>query len=195
MDLLNQIAISFITIFLIMDPFASIPPFIALTKGCKEKEMRYVATRAVIIACLIAVVFMFGGSAVLSFMGVTLNDLKVAGGIVLGLLGLENVLGFTFTHGQNSKKDEMAAVAVIIATPLLSGPGLISTLMVLKDEIGLYVPLIALALAFLITWIMLLNASRIRAIAGDMFLRFLSKVIGLLLIALSVSFIKEGLMA
>ncbi len=195
MDLLNQIAITFITIILIMDPFASIPSFITLTKDCKKDEMRYVATRAVIIACLIAVVFMFGGSAILSFMGVTLDDLKVAGGIVLGLLGLENVLGFTFTHGHDSKKDEMAAVAVIIATPLLSGPGLISTLMVLKDEIGVYVPLISLALAFFITWIMLINASKIREVAGDMFLRFLSKVIGLLLIALSVSFIKEGLVA
>ncbi len=185
--------LSFITIFVIMNPFASILPFITLTKNCKDSEMRSVATTAVVIAGIIAILFIFGGSAILSFMRITLNDLKVAGGIILGLMGLENVLGITIRNGKKSKKSGMEAAAVLIATPLLTGPALLSTLLMLVSEYGFFIPVVSLFVSLLVAWLILVNALWLRKITGEKIILFMSKVIGLVLLAMAISLIRSGL--
>lgn len=192
MEFISEVAVSFAMLFLIMDPFASMGPFLALTKDCKEDKMRATATEAIIIAGVIGVVFALGGTSILSFMKITLNDFKLAGGLVLGLLGLENVLGFSFVKKEGHKFD-MDAVAVLIATPLLTGPGLVSTLILIVSDYGLIVTFIAFAAALFIAWLILSNAVYIRKIFGKSVVEIFSKIIGLLLIALGVSYMRSGL--
>lgn len=192
MDMLLQIFLSFITIFIIMDPFASIPPFLAGTRKCKDKEVADLANKAIIIAGAVALVFMFFGNMLLEALGITLLDFKVAGGIVLVLLGLENVMSFTISNVKD-KKEGLESVAVLIGTPLLTGPGLITTLIVLMDINGVITTIISLLLALIASWIVLRNAVHIRNMLGDRAISIISKIIGLLLIALGISFIKSGL--
>lgn len=192
MEWLSSIIIPFITIFIIMDPFASIPPFLASTRKCKKKDSDELANKAILIAGALALLFMFFGTRLLDAMGVTIMDFKVAGGIVLVLLGLENVLSFHISNEKN-KKEGLESVAVLIATPLLTGPGLITTLILLVETNGMLPTLIALLAALLISWVMLRNAIYIRQLLGERTISIMSKIIGLLLIALGISFIKGGL--
>jgi multiple antibiotic resistance protein len=198
MDFVSAFVISFISIFIIMDPFASLPPFFVFTKKCKENEAKAIANKAIIIAGILAVIFVFGGIYILQALSITLKDFKVAGGIVLVLLGLENVLNFNLSalskeKGKDKEKSELESAAVLIATPLLTGPGLMSTLIVLTTSNGVLPVLAALVCALFLSWLILYNATLARKVLGDRIIMIISKVIGLLLIAMGIAYIKGGL--
>jgi len=190
-DFVAAFIASFITIFVIMDPFASIPAFIAMTHRLDAAQARAAANKAIIIAAVLAVVFLFAGSALLDWLGITMNDFRIAGGIVLGLWGLEMVLGFSL--GKESETEEGESVAVLIATPLLTGPGLLSSLVILSGEYGYMPPLAATLTACTLSWVLLVNARRLRDLVGDNVIDIFSKVMGHILIALAVSYVKGGL--
>ncbi len=193
-DFISLVLVSFATLFVIMDPFPSVIQFLVHTKNSSDAERRACATKAVVIAGALAVFFLFVGPVLLSSLHITLSDFKVAGGIILLLLGIETVLGISIgNHNTKSKKEDLNDVAVLIATPLLTGPGLVTSLIVLSRDNGTVPTVIALALALLVSWLVLLNSVRIRKIAGEQFIRILAKIIGLVLLALGVAYIKNGL--
>jgi multiple antibiotic resistance protein len=192
MDLLTSLFVSFFTIFIVMDPFASIPPFLVFTKKCKDKELNDTANKAVLIAGIIALIFIFGGMEILKILSVTLDDFKVAGGLVLVLMGLENVLNFSLSKNEDSKAGLESAV-VLIATPLLTGPGLITALIILVKDNGLVPVLASLFAALALSWLVLRNAVYLRNLCGDRVISVFSKIMSLLLMALGVSYIKTGL--
>lgn len=193
MALLESAAASFITIFAIMDPFGTIPPFLTLTAKRSESESRGIADRAVLIAGILALVFAVAGAPILAALAITVSDFRVAGGIVLVLLGLETTLGITFGKEERGAGGPDSA-AVLIATPLLTGPGLMTSLVILGGEHGLLPVGIALLAALLLSWIMLRNAGRVRAMAGEKVIMIFSKVMGLFLMAVGVSFVRAGLL-
>jgi multiple antibiotic resistance protein len=190
MDLSTIIA-PFITLFAIMDPFASLPVFLNSTKGCKDSEIVGVANKAVLIAGAIAVVFAVAGPPLLAVLSITLSDFKVAGGIVLLLLGLENALNFSLSPAQG-KRAGLDAAAVLIATPLLTGPGLMTSIVLLGRQYDFASVLIALAGALVLSWLLLVKAADIRKIVGDRVVTVISRVIGLVLIAMGIAFIRAG---
>ena len=191
-DFLSSVIISFVTIFVIMDPFPGIIPFLNLTNKCTDLDKRICATKAVTIAGIIALVFLFIGNGLLSILHITLNDFKVGGGIVLGLLGLETILDISFK--KNKKGSGIEDIAVLIATPLLTGPGLVSSLIVLSNENGLASTIVALGLALLLSWVILINSIKLKQIVGDNIIHVAGKIIGMLLLALGISYIKNGLL-
>ncbi|MDO8553359.1 MAG: MarC family protein [Candidatus Micrarchaeota archaeon] len=191
-DFISSVLISFVTIFVIMDPFPSLIPFLEYTKKCSDNDRRTCATNAVVIAGIIAVVFMFVGPTLLSYLNLSISNLKIAGGIVLVLLGIETVLGISF--GNHNKKENINDVAILIATPLLTGPGLVSTLIILSESNGFLITLVALVFALLVSWFVLVGANTVKKIAGDQFIHVLAKIIGLLLLALGVAYIRTGLL-
>jgi len=191
---LASILISFTTIFIIMDPFASLPSFMALTQGYKDSELSKTANKAVLIAGILAIIFVFSGTTILNILSITLSDFRIAGGIVLALLGLENVLGFSFSNHLHKKSESLDSAAVLIATPLLTGPGLITSLIVLTQEYGIYLVLISLLTALFISWLILRNAVFAKKLLGDKIILIFSKIMGLLLIAMGIAYIKAGLL-
>ncbi len=195
MDLLTAIITSFITIFAIMDPFASLSPFLAFTKDCKDNELRGVANKSVLIAGVVAIIFVIAGPPLLVALSITLNDFKIAGGIVLVLLGLENTLNLNLGHAAEEKTKSLDSAAVLIGTPLLTGPGLMTSLIVLDKEVTIVPVLIALCAALFICWLIFIYSSNVRKILGDRFIQVFSKVMGLFLIAIGISFIRSGFAA
>lgn len=188
---LESFAYAFITLFVILDPFASIPPFLTLTTKLSEEHRKSIATKASLIAGVLALVFLVTGISLLELMGISLASFKVAGGIVLGIMGLETVLGISF---YKDKKEDMDSIAVLIATPLLTGPGVITSVIVLTGEVGMLFTGAAAFCALFLAWITLFNAHVLRKVAGDRVIGIFSKIMGLVLLALAIQFIKTGIM-
>lgn len=191
MDAPMQFFYAVVTLFVVLDPVLSIPPFLSLTKKFSEAERERTADKAIIAAGVIAVIFLLGGPFVMGALGVTLGSFKVAGGIILGLLGLEMVLSFSLSKDEKNAGKE--GVAVIIATPLLTGPGLITALVVISAQSGFAIAFAALAVALFVAWVMLRKALSLKSWLGAYGLEALSRVMGLLLLAVAVEFIIGGL--
>ncbi|MDO8427878.1 MAG: MarC family protein [Candidatus Diapherotrites archaeon] len=191
---IGSILISLITIFVVMDPFPSILPFLDIT----HKESREVcikcALKIVGLAGILAFFFLFTGNSILSALNIGINDFKVAGGIVLGLLGIETVLGIEFWKGSKKHENKDSAL-LLIATPLLTGPGLITSLIVLQTQFNFTVVAIALSIALILTAILLILSLDLKKVLGEKGLMVLSKIIGLILIAIAVSYLRTGILS
>ncbi len=186
-----QIISAFIIILVIMDPFASLPIFLTLTKGAKEEEIKKAASEAVLIAGILAVLFVFIGQLLFSYLGITLGEFKIAGGIALLLLGVQTI--FDIHMGSQNKENDIKSISILIATPILTGPGLMTALVVLSQEMGFAPPLVAVIAALAISWIILYNANIVKKIIGKRIIEVSSKVFGLITLALGVAYIKSGI--
>jgi len=181
---------SFIALVIILDPFLGAAVFVTLTKGMKTGERAKEALTASLVALTLLLGFLFTGSYALDFLGISFASFKVAGGIILLILGIQAVLGIEF-----SKKHNQKAAAVIIGTPLLCGPGAMTTIVVLAEQYGYTAPVIASVAAIVLTWFLLFFSRKISEILGERLIEVFSRVMGLLLAALAAEFIKDGIVA
>ena len=117
----------------------------------------------------------------------SLGAFKIGGGLVILILGIQNVLGIEF--GRHSEK---SAVAVVIGTPLITGPGVATTLMLLKAKQGFIVAFVSAALALAITWVFLISGEKIEKFLGRQLMLVFSRIIGLFLTGFAAQLIVEG---
>lgn len=177
-----------ISLFFILDPFASLPMFISITKGSDRKTVRSYANRAIIVAAVILFIFMFVGDELMDIFGITMDSFRVAGGIILLLMGVELVFSLKLSKGSG----EQGAPWVIIATPILTGPGMITASILFASQYGVDTVLVSGLLALFFTWIILRCASSIMKAVGEQAIGIASKIIGLLIAAMAVEYIFEG---
>ncbi|MCS7241347.1 MAG: MarC family protein [Candidatus Caldatribacterium sp.] len=182
---------SLVILIIILDPFLGMVVFLSLTRKMSDRERAEQAFLAVFVAFALLVIFLFGGQALFSLLGISFSSFMVAGGVILLLLGIEDILGLQFSK----KEADTKVIAVVIGTPLLCGPGAITSIIVLAQRYGYFVPFLALVSALVVTWILLLFAQSIAALLGERIVEVLSRVLGLLLSAIAVEFIKEGVLA
>ncbi|MBI2445036.1 MarC family protein [Candidatus Micrarchaeota archaeon] len=190
MAFVDQFIYAFVTLFVILDPFASIPAFLALTRKVSDEERRRIAHKAVFLAAVLAYVFLFTGQSILTMLGVSLSSFKIAGGIVLGLMGLETILGVELN---GNKKQDTDSIAVLIATPLLTGPGVITTTILLGQQVGMPITAAAAFLALALAFVILHYAPLLKNALGEKTINIFSKIMGMMLLALAVEFIRTGL--
>ena len=190
MDFVSEFVFAVVALFVIIDPVLSLSPFLSLTRKFSAVERAATANRAVFVAGSLAVVFVLAGPFLMDAIGISLSSFKVAGGIVLGLLGLEMVLDLSFSR--DHRHVDRKGVAVLIATPLLTGPGLLTALVVIAEQSGLELALSALAVALFASWLVLRFASSLENYLGPSVLQAVSRVMGLLLMAIAVEFVKSG---
>jgi len=183
---------AFILLFVIMDPLLSLAAFFSLTKGMKKEECRNIATQAVIVAAIPLFLFIFIGNGILSLLSVSMDSFQVAGGIILILLGVQLALGISSPKEKEDENDH-SAIAVVIGTPLITGPAVIATSILLADKFGKETTAIAGAAALLGMWLSLWFASFIHDKLGRGGLKVLSTMMGLITIAWGVEFIRQGL--
>jgi multiple antibiotic resistance protein len=174
-------------LFFIFDPFASLPIFISMTKSMDDEEKRKSANRAILVAGLLFIVFTLVGMRILDLFGISLDAFRIAGGLVLILMAIEIIFGLSFTRSGNQD-----VAWVIIATPVLTGPGVITTAILLAGTVGIFVTIIAGVIALVVTWALLRNAIFIVRKVGNNTIEIFSKIIGLLLAAISVEYIMKG---
>lgn len=196
--------VAFTTFFAVIGPIDVAVVFAALTTQNTAKEKRRIALRGVLIGTMILLLFAFAGNPLLQYMGISLPALRTAGGILLLLVAIDMVFarssGSTSTTDEEEKEaQESDDISVFpLATPLIAGPGAIGAVILLMSnttgnplEIGVTVGML-LAL-MLLTYLLLLIATQVERVLGITGLQVISRVFGILLAALSVQFIFDGI--
>lgn len=181
---------AFITLFVIMDPAGNLPIFISLTKGMPISEIKRNARQSVLVAGALLFAFLFLGLELFEFFNININSFQIAGGIILLILGIIYALGMS----NKLVKGEGNDLSIPIGVPLLTGPGVITTTIILVKEHGIYITFIAASLTLLASWIILANAPRIYRLLGGHWTKIISRVMGIILAAIAVEFITKGVL-
>lgn len=174
-------------LFFIFDPFASLPIFMTLTKSFNDEDKMKSANKAVLVAGILFVIFVFIGKELLGVFGVTTPSFRMAGGIVLLLMAIEIVFGIGIMH-----QGEQNVAWVIVASPILTGPGVITTAIILTTNYGYITPLFAGVISLVITWGFLRNAATMVRFVGNNVIDIFSKVIGLFIAAMGIEYVMKG---
>ncbi len=194
--------VAFTSIFFLVDPFAAIPAFLVMTADESRCDRRRLARRAAITCFLVLSCFALAGSLIFKAFGITMPAFRIAGGLILLLIGLE-MLQAKRSHTQEVPAETQEGVqkedvgVVPLGIPMLAGPGAISTVMVLMGQ-SLWrwqslVVLGAILVTALASYSILAGADRVRKFLGETGIRILMRMMGLLLTAIAVQFVLNGL--
>ena len=191
-DFFAGIIYAFAALFIILDPLLSVPIFAAMTKGQTPAEIHKQAFIAIAVAGGLMYLFLLFNSLIFEILGLNLPSFQIAGGILLFILGLQETLGIDIGR---CKEHSTTAAGVVIGTPLLCGPGTITTVMLLSKDYGILIPFVAVTLALIVTWLILYYAAHIQRILGDVVTDIMGKVLGMLLAAIAIKIIFAGIKA
>lgn len=189
-EFLSALIYSFGALFIILDPLLSVPIFSEMTRGQSTPEVTRQAWIAVGVAGFLMYGFLFFNFIIFNTLEITIASFQVAGGILLFILGLQETLGFQIPTG---REHQNTAAGVVIGTPLLCGPGTITTVLLLSSRYGLLIPAIAIILSLIATWLILRYAALIQKLFGDVIIGILARVLGMLLAAIAVKLIASGI--
>ena len=190
---------AFATLFVVIDPPGLVPLFIALTTGMSNERRRALATRACIIATVLLTVFGLFGEAVLGFIGISMSAFRIAGGILLFLTALDMLFERRTKRREDQKSDPDHDPSVFpLATPLIAGPGAIASMILLVGQSGpgwvgtLWVMALLWGM-ILVTWAFLLASPPLERLLGRTGTIVITRLLGMLLAALSVQFVIDGI--
>lgn len=193
---------SFVTLLVVVDPLGLAPIFAALTRGYPARRKRETAVRGTVLGTGILLIFALAGDVLLSALGIGIPAFRIAGGMLLFLLSLDMVFASpaglrSRTVREQEEDDYIQDVSVFpLAIPLVAGPGAITTVLLYTGdrspaELGIFVGVLLFVL--LLTLFSLLLAPRIMGLFGETGANVLSRVLGVLLAALAVQFVLDGL--
>ncbi len=193
---------AFTTMFIIIDPPGLAPVFIALTQGMTTAQRRSIAIRACLVSAVLMILFLFLGETVLGFIGISMDAFRIAGGILLFLTALDMLFQRrqarredSAAEGQAEHHDDPSVFP--LALPLIVGPGAITTIILLAGEAQWAADFGAIAgvlmAVLLIVFVAFLAAPAIERALGKTGLNIVTRVLGMLLAALAVQFVLDGL--
>ncbi|HEX4021353.1 MAG TPA: MarC family protein [Acidobacteriaceae bacterium] len=190
------------SIFFLVDPFAAIPTFLAVTADADDDHRRRMARKAAITCCIVLTAFAVAGRLIFHMFGITLPAFEIAGGLVLLLIGIDMLEAKRSPTQESSEEAAEAeskddAGVVPLGIPMLAGPGAISSVMVLVGQAPTPWQMAAIISAIVITsltsyWL-LAKAGRVKKVLGETGIRILVRIMGLLLMALAMQFFVNGL--
>jgi multiple antibiotic resistance protein len=188
----------FVTLFLVINPFAALPVFMALTSSLDRQQQRKIAFTAVIVALALLVFFVLGGNVLLRQIGIAIRAFQIAGGIVLFMVALDMVHGRISMTPNGTPESSLALAVYPLGFPIIAGPGSFITVILLTDDDRFNFPgqlatigVIALVLA--IQLVVLLAAGPISRAIGNVGVSVIGRLMGLLLAALAVSMVLTAL--
>jgi multiple antibiotic resistance protein len=192
---------AFVTMFVVIDPIGLAPLFVALTQGMSESQRRRVAWRACLVSVLILTLFAAFGEAVLGFAGISMAAFRIAGGILLFITALDMLFERRTKRREDQSEDpEFEDPSVFpLAIPLIAGPGSIASVILLTGQApGLHGIAAAVGVSVAVLIIMMiffLAAGIIERGLGKTGITIVTRLLGMLLAALSVQFVLDGLKA
>ncbi len=189
---------AFATLFVVIDPPGLVPLFIALTRGMGVEKRRAMALRACIIATALLLLFGVAGESILTFIGISMPAFRIAGGILLFLTALDMLFERRTQRreGQHADPDHDPSVFPL-ATPLIAGPGAIATMILLVGQAGpswtgTFAILGLMIFMMLVTYAFLLASPPLERMLGRTGTIVITRLLGMLLAALSVQFVIDG---
>ena len=202
MALLKELLLIFTSVLFIVDPFAAVPSFLAMTERDSPAVRHTMARRGAWTCAITLTVFALGGSLIFTLFGITLGAFKIAGGVLIGLNALEMVQArrsqqreTPAEQAEGTKKEDVGIMP--LGVPMLAGPGAISTVMVLA--LGSHGPVStaalygSIALTAYASFLVLGAASLVEQRLGQTGMRILTRLMGLVLCAIAVQFIVDGI--
>ena len=182
-------------LFLIMDPLGNIPVFLSLLKPLPKKRQRVVLVRELLIAFFVLLGFLWGGKYVLEAMHLRQESVSIAGGIILFLIGLKMI--FPSPEGMFGEGEGGEPFIVPMAIPMVAGPSAMAAVMLFgsQDPTRMGDWTLALALAWFGTALILLSATYLYKVLGTRVLVALERLMGMLLVAISVQMLMDGIRA
>jgi multiple antibiotic resistance protein len=180
---------SFTAQFVALDIIGAIPIYFSLTHAMEEGERNVMVNKSMLVALVVALVFMLIGLQVFKFMGIEIFDFKMAGGLVLLLIALSELVG-----GPEAEKNSSGSTGIVpIAVPLISGPGVLTTLILQVSTIGYLMTFVALVLNYGLAWVVLRNSNKVKNLIGKDGTLIVSKIAALLLAAYSLAMLRSGI--
>lgn len=180
---------SFIMLFIVLDSIGNIPLFYSITEKMSSEERAKAFTKSVIVASILLTVFAVAGHHLFSWYGSSFADFKVAGGLLLLLIAVGEILGRI--EAEQLRSEEIAVVPM--ATPLLAGPGSIYAVIYLNSTHGLLPTLVSIALNTGVAYVILSKSSLILEKAGRNALLALARILAFLLAVFAVTMIRSGI--
>jgi len=200
----QELLTAFFTLFVVIDPIGLAPLYVALTHGADARHRRGIALRACLVAFAVLTLFTFLGETVLGFAGISMPAFRIAGGVLLFLTALDMLFerrskrrkGQADEAGEDDREDPSVFP---IAIPLIAGPGSIATMILLagqtSDAWGMASVLGMMVAVLLIVLALFLSAGLIERALGKVGINVVTRLLGMLLAALSVQFVLDGLRA
>jgi multiple antibiotic resistance protein len=194
---------TFVTLFVAIEPLSTAAVFASLVADAAPSERRRTAVRGVVISAVVLFAFAFGGKPLLGALGIELSAFRIAGGILLLLVSIDMVMARpsglrAATPGELEESGTRQDISVFpLAIPLIAGPGALTAIVLLMSDgagnIALQVAIVAVLLAILVvTLLCLLAAAQIVRLLGETGVNVVSRVSGIILAALAVQFVIDG---
>lgn len=186
---INSFLLTFIPLFVAIDIIGTTPIFLGFTDGVSHFQRRKLIYEACLTAFLVAVVFLFGGKVVLRFLGITINDFRIAGGLVLLILSINDII----SSPEEQRNPHTNIGIVPLGIPLIMGPAALTTIMILVDKYGYLSTIVSMIVNFSIIILVLTNAKWLTKVIGAGGSKAFAKIASLFLAAYAVMMIREGI--
>jgi multiple antibiotic resistance protein len=191
---MNGFLLTFIPIFVAMDAIATLPLFISFTKKLSAKEKHRLTWQAVITAFAVAVSIVFTGKSIFNFLGITVNDFRIAGGTILLILAVKDLV-FPDDKSENADTINVREIGVVpLGIPLIIGPGVLTTLIILIDTHGYPMTLLSLVLNLVIVFVLFYYSDVVSRVLGKKASMAFAKVANLFMAAIAIMMIRIGIL-
>jgi multiple antibiotic resistance protein len=187
--LLKEFLLSFIPIMVALDAPGTLPLYVGMTEGMEKQERKRIVRQSIITAFLVAVGFILVGRAIFNALGILVEDFMIAGGVVLLIIAVTDVV----RAGERKLERGPEFGVVPLGTPIIAGPGTLTTALVLVGTSGYLPVILSLVVNLLIAWIIFAQADRIIRFMGLGGSRAFAKVASLILTAFAVKMIRSGI--
>ena len=181
-----------ILFFVIFDPLASFAVFLAASSSMKKEERIKTGIYAVLIAALLSLAVILLGETLLELFNTNINEFKVAGGIILGILGVKMALGHSLV-ANDTLHERGRAISAIIATPLLTGPAAITAMLISVHDYGMALTGLSVAIVLIFTAWLFFSVNRVGKFFGRTAIQIISTILGIITLAWGVKFVVSGL--
>jgi multiple antibiotic resistance protein len=197
-------ATAFATAFTIIDPVGMIPLVLAVTADATPRARNAVVDRAILISAGVILVMGLAGRALLDYLGITLAAFTIAGGVLLFLISIDMLFARKTGTKQTDEEEREAAhsdnpAVFPLAVPMIAGPGTIATVLLLVnlthlDPTRIAIVVAAFTVALLVTWLCMRGATLVLRVIGTTGVHVVTRLLGIILAALSIQFILNGLL-
>ncbi|MDD5166245.1 MAG: MarC family protein [Candidatus Omnitrophica bacterium] len=191
-EFLEPFILAFVPIFVAVDAIGNIPLFISLAEDLNKKQKHKIIIDSVTTATVVAILFMLIGKWVLRLIGITIPDFQIAGGALLFIIAARLLLpGAQKVFLANGHDKDVGVFP--LGTPLITGPAVLTTTLMMVDTFGMTPTLVSLVLNMFIVWITLVKADSIMRVLGSSGTRAFAKIMYILLGAIAVMMIRRGI--
>jgi len=188
--MLESFLLAFLPLFVAIDAPGVIPLFLSLTEGINKPEKQKLVRDATLAALVVSLVFLVIGNALFTFLGITQDDFRIGGGLILLVLAITDLMGGDESERRNPK----SKVGVVpIGIPLIMGPGALTTIMIVSNTAGFLFTFISIVLNLLIVWVLFSQSHWIIRLMGEGATKAFAKVAALFLAAIAVMMIRVGI--